>query len=89
MAKPSSFTMARQLVLDVLAMRPHEPDATFRMCGVEPQHLPAERLRLAKELGHLVPRGARPDDASRLAVKLAPHLSRKINGTNGPNLDNV
>lgn len=87
--QPSSFTMAHQLVLDVLATRPPAPGQTIRMCAVEPQHLPAERLRLARQLGHLVPQGAQPSDAAKLAGRLAPYLSRRINASDGASLDDV
>ena len=66
---------AAQVVHDVLALR-----GGVRLVAVEPQHLPRERVLLAKSFEHLVPPGTTTADVARVATAIAPHLARTLNG---------
>lgn len=68
-----ALTIARRVVLDVLSMRaPDGGDGPVYLRAVDPEHLPAERLRMVQQLGKFVPRNATRDDVERVAQTLAP-----------------
>jgi hypothetical protein len=63
-----SMKLARQIVLDVLALRvPDSNDAPVFMRAVDPEHMDAERLRLAQRFTRYVPRSTTLKDVDSVA----------------------
>jgi hypothetical protein len=71
--------VAMQVVLDALALRgPGQAGGPFRMVAIDPSHWPAERLRLARQYGSMVPGNATAEAAASIATKIAPHLLHEL-----------
>jgi hypothetical protein len=70
-----TLALAECVVRDVLFLRSHDGrDGNVYMRGIDPEHVPAERLRLAKRFGHMVPAGTTPADIERVARGIMPFL---------------
>ena len=75
----SAHQMAMQVVLDALAPRgPGDGDGPFRMVAIDPNYWPAERLRLTRRYGRMVPTSATEATAAVISKSIAPHLRREL-----------
>jgi hypothetical protein len=69
-----TLAIAECVVRDVLFLRSHDGRDAIYLRGIDPEHVPAERLRLAKRFGHMVPAGTTPADIERVARGIMPFL---------------
>jgi hypothetical protein len=77
-----TLAIAECVVRDVLNLRSADGgDGHVFMRGIDPEHVPAERLRLAKRFGHMVPAGTTPADIERVARGIMPFLRNDQGGT--------
>lgn len=81
---PNTTEAARQIVFDVLAMRPPTPGKAFRMYGVDPETiLGAQRVELARRYSHMVPAGIDAATLPQVVAALAAALPSSMEAALG------
>ncbi len=75
------YLLAECVVRDVLALRQPAAGGRVYLRGIDPEHVPAERLRLAKRYGHMVPAGTTSADIERVARGIMPFLRNDASET--------